>query len=99
MERRTAVVDGMMARWRTFDESRVACAEDVFSENQRTAERERYCAAARGDFDSARRWPKSENFARENSVDGNTPNPWYEVILIEGRNRQIRRMFKEIGSM
>jgi 23S rRNA pseudouridine2605 synthase len=27
----------------------------------------------------------------------NTPNPWYEIILIEGRNRQIRRMFKEVG--
>jgi len=27
----------------------------------------------------------------------NAENPWYSVTLIEGRNRQIRKMFEEIG--
>ena len=27
----------------------------------------------------------------------NTENPWYAVTLIEGRNRQIRKMFEEVG--
>ena len=31
------------------------------------------------------------------SLVEDAPNPWYEIILIEGRNRQIRRMFDHVG--
>ena len=31
------------------------------------------------------------------SVIREANNPWYEITLIEGRNRQIRHMFEEIG--
>jgi 23S rRNA pseudouridine2605 synthase len=56
--------------------------------------------------DGARNTPKSRNAKREQRMktapakvrlvrEGD--NPWYELTLIEGKNRQIRKMFEEIG--
>jgi 23S rRNA pseudouridine2605 synthase len=34
---------------------------------------------------------------RDHNHKQDVPNPWYEVTLIQGRNRQIHRMFEHIG--
>ena len=38
-----------------------------------------------------------EPLPRRFGIVKEAPNPWYEMTLIEGRNRQIRRMFEEVG--
>jgi 23S rRNA pseudouridine2605 synthase len=52
-----------------------------------------------------KRRPTSDRAARQAiktapaliTLKHDAPNPWYEVTLFEGRNRQLRRMFEEIG--
>ena len=50
-----------------------------------------------------RRWGSSRTSKRVKTAPANVrivreaDNPWYEVTLAEGKNRQIRKMFEEIG--
>ena len=41
--------------------------------------------------------PAKIKLAQTQSHIKDAPNPWYEVTLIQGRNRQIHRMFEHIG--
>jgi 23S rRNA pseudouridine2605 synthase len=42
-------------------------------------------------------WPLAGIARGKRVASGERANPWYEVTLIEGRNRQIRRMFERVG--
>src|SRR5574340_39360 len=45
----------------------------------------------------ARRVPAVKTAPAKIRLLRDAPNPWFEVTLFEGRSRQIRRMFEEIG--
>src|SRR5215469_9914896 len=45
----------------------------------------------------SRRQPRIKTAAAKIRVVRDAENPWYEVTLTEGKNRQIRKMFEEIG--
>lgn len=71
------------------DKSRFLTAKGV-----RTNKTSSLAGKRRGDHGQARRVktaPAKVRLIRE------ADNPWYEVTLTEGKNRQIRRMFEEIG--
>jgi len=58
---------------------------------RRTGEDARAPKVSRGRAQRVKTAPAKIRLIRESE------NPWYEVTLIEGKNRQIRRMFEEIG--
>jgi 23S rRNA pseudouridine2605 synthase len=53
-------------------------------------------ATTRGDRHD-RRAPRVKTAPAKIRLVRESDNPWYEVTLTEGKNRQIRRMFEEIG--
>jgi 23S rRNA pseudouridine2605 synthase len=54
-------------------------------------------AGAAGTGESRRRSERVHTAPSRIKLLRDAANPWYEVTLVEGRNRQIRRMFEEIG--
>src|SRR5438876_1144296 len=57
-----------------------------------------FVPSARNDKPNKRRGAQREKTAPAKiRLIREAENPWYEVTLVEGKNRQIRRMFEEIG--
>ncbi|HET9280647.1 MAG TPA: pseudouridine synthase [Candidatus Angelobacter sp.] len=53
--------------------------------------------SARGKFSGEHKLKQVFTAPAQIRLTKDAANPWYEVTLIEGKNRQIRRMFEEIG--
>lgn len=87
--------DGELAQMLTKASSHVPKTYLVKVSGKPTNEKiERLRAGITIETDDARRVKTSP--AKMRLVE-DASNPWYEVVLIEGRNRQIRRMFEKIG--
>jgi 23S rRNA pseudouridine2605 synthase len=59
--------------------------------------RDQSIASARNDRARTRTGQRVRTAPAKVRLVRESPNPWYEVTLTEGKNRQIRRMFEEIG--
>jgi len=83
----------------SIPESRFVVLKKARDDKQQTAdsqepdkpEKREVGRTRRGDQRRVKTAPAKIRLVREGE------NPWYEVTLIEGKNRQIRRMFEEIG--
>ncbi len=85
-----------MANSPIADEGSVPCSKDLYGKGrwQPTPEA---LAKLRAGLSIRRRGRRVRTAPAKIQIIKESDNPWYEITLIEGRNRQIRRMFEEVG--
>jgi 23S rRNA pseudouridine2605 synthase len=82
---------GLMISERSFRPARKELLGDEATSAASPRQKDRSYRVPRGAQQRVRTAPAEIRLIRESD------NPWYEVTLTEGKNRQIRKMFEEIG--
>jgi 23S rRNA pseudouridine2605 synthase len=96
-QRRPSADDQRRRAGQRADESVIQCAEDLCRESCRPARRNKARQAARGVSIAEKGGRRVRTAPAKIRLIREGDNPWLEVTIIEGRNRQVRKMFEEVG--